>query len=54
MAAANLETLIASVLTSFAMGIYMGLVFYKCGFLTAVVVHGLGDWLIVMLLRVAS
>lgn len=54
MAAVNLATPIASVLTSFAMGLYMGLVYSKRGFLTAVAVHGLGDWLIVMILRMAS
>ena len=54
MATVNLATPIVSVLTSFAMGLYMGLVYFRRGFLTAVAVHGLGDWLIVMILRMAT
>jgi membrane protease YdiL (CAAX protease family) len=48
--ALNLERPIATVLSSFNMGLVTGVVYRYRGFETAVLVHGLGDWVIVMLL----
>jgi membrane protease YdiL (CAAX protease family) len=44
-----LATPFAAVMTSAAMGIYMGLVYRYRGFAAAVLVHGLGDWIVVMM-----
>jgi len=41
---------LTTVLTSFTMGIIMGLIFRYRGLLAAVLVHGLGDWVVIMLL----
>jgi membrane protease YdiL (CAAX protease family) len=43
-------TPITAVLTSAAMGCYMGLIYRYRGFLAAVLVHGLGDWIVVLLI----
>jgi membrane protease YdiL (CAAX protease family) len=43
-------TPITAVLTSAAMGIYMGLIYRYRGFVAAVLVHGLGDWIVIMML----
>jgi membrane protease YdiL (CAAX protease family) len=43
-------TPITAVLASAAMGIYMGLIYRYRGFLAAVLVHGLGDWIVILLL----
>jgi len=44
-----LATPFTAVMTSAAMGIYMGLVYRYRGFAAAVLVHGLGDWIVVMM-----
>lgn len=41
---------LTTVLTSFTMGIIMGLIFRYRGLLAAVLVHGLGDWVVIMLI----
>ncbi len=41
---------VTTVLTSFSMGIIMGVIYRYRGFTTAVLVHGLGDWVVIMLL----
>jgi membrane protease YdiL (CAAX protease family) len=38
-----------AVMTSATMGVYMGLVYRYRGFAAAVLVHGLGDWIVVMM-----
>jgi membrane protease YdiL (CAAX protease family) len=47
---AYLATPVTAVLTSAAMGIYMGLVYRYRGFTAAVLVHGLGDWIVIMMI----
>lgn len=46
----NAGSPLTTVLTSFTMGIIMGAIFRYRGFTTAVLVHGFGDWVVVMLL----
>lgn len=41
---------LTTVLTSFTMGIIMGAIYRYRGITTAVLVHGLGDWVVIMLL----
>ncbi len=48
--AAYLTTPVTAVVSSFMMGIFMGLVYRYRGLTAAVLVHGLGDWILVMLL----
>jgi membrane protease YdiL (CAAX protease family) len=43
-------TPITAVLTSAAMGVYMGLIYRYRGFMAAVLVHGLGDWIVIMMI----
>jgi membrane protease YdiL (CAAX protease family) len=43
-------TPITAVLTSAAMGVYMGLIYRYRGFVAAVLVHGLGDWIVIMMI----
>jgi membrane protease YdiL (CAAX protease family) len=45
-----LATPITAVLTSAAMGVYMGLIYRYRGFVAAVLVHGLGDWIVIMMI----
>ena len=45
-----LATPLPAVITSAAMGIYMGLVYRYRGFAAAVLVHGLGDWIVIMMI----
>ena len=44
-----MATPFTAVMTSAAMGIYMGLVYRYRGFAAAVLVHGLGDWIVVIM-----
>jgi membrane protease YdiL (CAAX protease family) len=44
-----LATPFTAVMTSAAMGVYMGLVYRYRGFAAATLVHGLGDWIVVMM-----
>ena len=48
--AVYLATPLPAVITSAAMGIYMGLVYRYRGFAAAVLVHGLGDWIVIMMI----
>jgi hypothetical protein len=32
------------------MGVYMGLIYRYRGFVAAVLVHGLGDWIVIMMI----
>jgi len=41
---------VTTVLTSFTMGIIMGAIYRYRGIITAVRVHGLGDWVVIMVL----
>lgn len=41
---------LTTVLTSFTMGIIMGAIYRYRGLTTAILVHGLGDWVVIMLL----
>jgi membrane protease YdiL (CAAX protease family) len=47
---AYLATPVTAVITSAAMGIYMGLIYRYRGFTAAVLVHGLGDWIVIMMM----
>jgi membrane protease YdiL (CAAX protease family) len=42
-------TPVTAALNSAAMGIYMGLIYRYRGFVAAVLVHGLGDWIVIMM-----
>jgi membrane protease YdiL (CAAX protease family) len=46
----NAASPLTAVLTSFSMGIIMGIIYRYRGLETVVLVHGLGDWLVLMLL----
>jgi membrane protease YdiL (CAAX protease family) len=46
----NAASPLTAVLTSFSMGIIMGIIYRYRGLETAVLVHSLGDWLVIMLL----
>jgi membrane protease YdiL (CAAX protease family) len=43
-------TPVTAVLASAAMGVYMGLIYRYRGFTAAVLVHGLGDWIVILLI----
>ena len=43
-------TPITAILASAAMGVYMGLIYRYRGFAAAVLVHGLGDWIVIMMI----
>jgi membrane protease YdiL (CAAX protease family) len=45
---------VSTVLTSFSMGLIMGIIYRYRGFSSAVLVHGLGDWVVIMLLAGSS
>ncbi|MGW8249743.1 MAG: CPBP family intramembrane glutamic endopeptidase [Anaerolineales bacterium] len=47
----NAANPVSSVLTSFTMGIIMGMIYRYRGFTSAVLVHGLGDWVVILLLQ---
>ncbi len=49
----NLATPVTVVLSSFGMGLANGLIYRYRGFLAAVAVHGLGNWLLLLLLSSA-
>jgi membrane protease YdiL (CAAX protease family) len=42
---------VSTVLTSFSMGIIMGFIYRYRGFIAAVLVNGLGDWVVILLLQ---
>lgn len=50
----NIINPVTSVLSSFFMGLFMGFVYRKRGFMTVVLLHGLGDWTLMMLLAATS
>lgn len=50
MAAHNLQAPVTAVAQSFGAGLAMGLIYRYRGFTTAVMVHALGNWLVVMIL----
>jgi hypothetical protein len=45
---------ITTVLTAFSMGLIMGIIYRYRGLTTAILVHGLGDWEVIMLLGSAG
>ncbi len=50
MAALNLQAPVTAVIESFGAGLAMGLIYRYRGFMTAVMTHALGNWLVVMIL----
>jgi membrane protease YdiL (CAAX protease family) len=52
-AASNAQAPVIAILTSFGMGLANGVVYRYRGFTAAVLVHGLGDWLMLMILAEA-
>lgn len=52
--ALNTANQIGTVLSSFFIGLFMGTVYRLRGFTTAMLIHGLGDWMLVMLLANAT
>jgi membrane protease YdiL (CAAX protease family) len=50
----NIMNPVTSVLSSFFMGLFMGFIYKKRGFMAVVLLHGLGDWILMLLLATAS